>query len=101
LEAVRQFPRPKTPRNIKQFLGLAVYYRRFIPNFSTLAKPLTNLLKNDTHWTSIQEQSFETLKQKLCEDSVLQYPDFLKSFILTTDVSGIGGILSQGEINKD
>ncbi|KAL6427138.1 hypothetical protein ACFW04_008640 [Cataglyphis niger] len=105
LEAVRQFPRPKTPRNIKQFLGLAGYYRRFIPNFSKLAKPLTNLLKNDTRfeWTSAQEDSFEFLKQKLCEEPVLQYPDFSKPFILTTDASGIavGGILSQGEINKD
>jgi len=66
LEAVKQFPRrPKTPKNIKQFLGLAGYYRRFIPNFSKLAKPLTNLLKNDTRfeWTSAQEESFEILKQ--------------------------------------
>jgi len=105
LEVVRQFPRLKTPKNIKQFLGLAGYYRRFIPSFSKLVKPLTNLLKNDTRfeWTSAQEESFEILKQKLCEEPVLQYPDFSKTFILTTDASGIavGGILSQGEINKD
>ena len=105
LDAVRHFPRPKTPKNIKQFLGLAGYYRRFIPSFSKLAKPLTNLLKNDTtfEWTFAQEESFETLKQRLCEEPVLQYPDFSKPFILTTDASGIavGGILSQGEINKD
>ncbi|XP_029675230.1 uncharacterized protein LOC115242829 [Formica exsecta] len=105
LEAVQRFPRPKTPQNIKQFLGLAGYYRRFIPNFSKFAKPLTNLLKNDTRfeWTSVQEESFEILKQKLCEEPILQYPDFSKPFILTTDASGIavGGILSQGEINKD
>ncbi|XP_070152508.1 uncharacterized protein [Polyergus mexicanus] len=50
LEAVQRFPRPKTPKNIKQFLGLAGYYRRFIPNFSKFAKPLTNLLKNDTRF---------------------------------------------------
>jgi len=48
LETVRQFPRLKTPKNIEQFLGLTGYYRRFILNFSTLTKPLTNLLKNDT-----------------------------------------------------
>jgi len=54
-------------------------------------------------WTSAQEESFEILKQKLCEEPVLQYPDFLKPFILTTDASGIAvrGILSQREINKD
>jgi len=50
LETVRQFPRPKTPKNIKQFLRLAGYYRRFIPSFSKLVKPLTNLLKNDTRF---------------------------------------------------
>jgi len=72
LEAVKQFPRPKSPKNIKQFLGLAGYYRRFIPNFSKLAKPLTNLLKNDTRfeWTPTQEESFEVLKEKLCEEPV-------------------------------
>jgi len=105
LEAVRQFPRPKTPKNIKQFLGLAGYYRRFIPSFPKLVKPLTNLLKNDTRfeWTSAQKESFEILKQKLCEELVLQYPDFSKPFILITDAYEIdvGGILSQLEINKD
>lgn len=105
LEAVRHFPRPKTPKNIKQFLGLAGYYRKFIPNFSNLTKPLTKLLKNDSRfdWTDIQEKSFEILKHKLCEEPVLQYPDFTNPFILTTDASGtaVGGILSQGEVNKD
>jgi len=50
LEAVKKFPRLKMSKNIKQFLGLAGYYRKFIPNFSTLAKLLTNLLKNDTRF---------------------------------------------------
>ena len=51
---------------------------------------------------SIQEEPFETLKQRLCEEPILQYPDFSKSFILTTDASGIvEGILSQGEISKN
>jgi len=50
-----------------------------------------------------QEDSFQALKEKLCEESILQYPDFSKPFILTTDASGIAirGILSQGEMNKD
>jgi len=71
LEAVRQFPRPKTSKNIKQFLGLAEYYKRFIPSF---LKPLTNLLKKFIKkrfdWTSAQKESFKILKQKLCEDSI-------------------------------
>jgi len=102
---VRQFPRSKTPKNIKQFLGLVGYYRKFISNFSKLAKLLITLLKNEEYVLneSAQEESFETLKEKLCEKPVLQYPNFSKSFILITDGSGIaiGGILSQGEINKD
>ena len=64
------------------------------------------MLKNDTkfEWTTDQEDSFQALKEKLCEEPVLQYlPDFSKPFILNTDASGIaiGSILSQGEINKD
>ena len=86
-------------------MGIAGYYRRFISSFSKLAKSVTNLLKNDTtfEWISAQEESFETLKQKLCEELVLQYSNFLKPFILTIDASEIAveGILSQGEINKD
>jgi len=70
-----------------------------------LAKSLTNILKNDTcfEWTLAQEESFEVLKEKLCEELVLQYSDLSKPFILTTDASGtvIGSILSQGETNKD
>jgi hypothetical protein len=72
LEAVKLFPQSK---NIKQFLGMTRYYRRFIQNFSKLTKPLTNLQtinKNDTRfeWASAQEESFQTLKQLLCEEPV-------------------------------
>jgi len=72
-------------------LGLVGYYKRFILNFSKIVKPLTNSLKNDTRfeWTSAQEESIEILKQKLCKEPILQYPDFSKSFILTIDASGI------------
>jgi len=64
LEAVRQFPQPKIPKNIKQFLGFTGYYRRFIPNFSKLAKSLTSLLKNDTRfeWTPVHDESFAKTK---------------------------------------
>ena len=52
LDAARKFPMPRTPKNIREFLGLAGYYRRFIHNFSGIAKPLSNLLKKDAeyHW---------------------------------------------------
>jgi len=105
VRAVKEFPRPRHAKNIKQFLSLAGYYRRFIPNFSKLAHPLTELLKKDKefNWNPEQEQSFITLRDSLCTQPILQYPDFTKAFVLTTDASGyaIGGILSQGVVGKD
>ena len=105
LDAVWKFPIPKTDKNVKQFLGLAGYYRRFIQGFSKIAKPLTELLKNNVkfHWSKEQQKSFDTLRMLLCCEPLLQYPDFSKTFVLTTDASGyaIGGILSQGPIGRD
>lgn len=105
VEAVRCFPRPKCRKNVKQFLGLAGYYRRFIPNLASSAKPLTSLLKKNVPftWTEAAERAFETLKNVLCTQPLLQYPDFSKPFIITTDASdlAVGAILSQGEIGKD
>lgn len=99
VEAVRKFPRPRSYKNIQQFLGLAGYYRRFIGNFSTIAKPLTFLLKKGEkfRWTEAQEEAFNKLKDTLCSQPLLQYPDFTKDFIVSTDAShyGIGGVLSQ------
>jgi hypothetical protein len=78
IEAVRNFPEPKTTQELKGFLGLAGYYRRFIPNFSKVAKPLTELLKKDTRyvWNDKTDQAFVTLKKLLASEPVLQYPDF-------------------------
>jgi len=105
IEAVSKFPRPKNTKNIKQFLGLAGYYRRFIPNFSKIAKPLTTLLKKDEpfEWKQPQEDAFTSLRDSLCTEPLLQHPDFTQPFVLTTDASGhaVGGILSQGPIGKD
>jgi len=84
---------------------LAGYYRRFIKGFSKIAKPLTNLLKKeiDFNWGDKEQECFNILKNTLCEEPVLQYPDFTKPFLLTTDASGtaIGAILSQGQVGKD
>ncbi|XP_051156206.1 uncharacterized protein LOC127278513 [Leptopilina boulardi] len=105
VDAVQNFPRPKTQKNIKQFLGLAGYYRRFIPNFAKIAKPMTNLLRKNVKfdWNSEVEVAFAQLKRILCTQPILQYPDFSKPFIVTTDASdfAIGAVLSQGEIGKD
>ncbi|KMQ92398.1 enzymatic polyprotein endonuclease reverse [Lasius niger] len=105
IHAMKNFPIPKNPKNIKQFLGLTGYYRRFIKNFSKIAKPLTDLLKKDKPfiWTPLQENAFATLRNELCEEPILQYPNFNEPFILTTDACGyaIGGVLSQGLVGKD
>ena len=105
VKAIKEFPTPKNTTDVKSFLGLAGYYRKFIPQFSKMAKPLNDLLKKDNAWQWEQEQieSFHLLQTALTQEPVLQYPDFTKPFILTTDASGfaIGAILSQGKIGQD
>ena len=99
VEAVRRFPQPRNAKNIKQFLGLAGYYRRFIPDFSSIAKPLSYLLKKNVlfKWTESQNEAFNKLKNILCTYPLLQYPDFGQPFIVSSDASnyGLGGVLSQ------
>ena len=99
IKAVKDFPKPKTVRKLRGFLGLCSYYRRFVPNFARIAAPLYKLLKKDTKfaWDTQEESSFQKLKEILCNAPVLAHPDFTKEFILTTDASieGIGYVLSQ------
>lgn len=103
INALENFPRSSNQKTIKQFLGLAGYYRRFVSQFSKIAKPLTDLLKKNKPflWTESQEHAFLTLRRALCDKPILQYPDFNKPFILTTDASTLGGVLSQGPIGRD
>lgn len=81
------------------------YYRRFIPNCSRIASPLYKLLKRDTKfdWAEVQENTFQHLKSKLISRPILQYPDFTKEFILTTNASncGMGAVLSRGPLGRD
>jgi hypothetical protein len=104
-EAVRNFPEPKTVKLLKGFLWLSSYYRRFIHNYSNVAKPLYELLKKDAvyDWKEPQQNAFQTPKELLVTAPILEYPDFTRPFIITTDASGeaAGCILSQGEICKD
>jgi hypothetical protein len=97
--AVREFPIPNTVRAVRQFVGLASYYRRFIPNFADKAKPLHQLLEKEQkfHWTVECQQSFEILKEALISAPILIFPDFTKPFTIITDASstGIGAILCQ------
>lgn len=102
---IKEIRVPKNPKDIKSFLGLVGYYRKFIPNFSLLAKPLTTLLKKNQkfEWSKKCQSSFEELKNILTTEPLLQYPDFAREFLLTTDASNeaIGSILSQGPLGKD
>ena len=99
VEAVKNFRQPKTVTHVRAFTALAGYYRRFIKDFSKIAKPLNDLTKKNQkfHWGEKQETSFQTLKRKLCEDPILRFPDFTKQFTLTTDASdyAVGAVLSQ------
>jgi hypothetical protein len=105
VEAIETFPKPNTVKQLKSYLGLIGYYRRFIPQFSKIAAPLHKLLKKDAKfaWGEDQEIAFRTLKQKLMSGPILRYPNFSEDFILTCDASneGAGAILSQGEVGKD
>ena len=103
--AIQEYPTPQNVKQLRSFLGLMSYYRRFVQNFSHIAASLHKLLKKDAvyEWTVVHEQAFQTLKGKLITPPVLKYPDFNQPFILTTDASGegLGAVLSQGGITRD
>ena len=89
VDAVQKLSPPKTVTQLRSFLGLAGYYRRFIQSFSEKAKPLHKLLEKEQpyKWKDNQQEAFDTLKQKLITAPILAYPDFSKTFILATDAS--------------
>jgi len=99
IDTIRDWPAPTNVSEIRSFLGLANYYRKFVPNFSAIASPLTALLHKDTpyQWESDQQKAFDELKTRLITTSVLLFPDSAKPFTLTTDASdfAIGAVLSQ------
>ncbi|KAL4127046.1 hypothetical protein QTP88_011244 [Uroleucon formosanum] len=105
IKSVKTFPIPTTVKEIKSFLGLTGYYRNFVPDYGKIAKPITNLLRKGIEfiWTSECQEAFEKLKIILCNEPLLQYPDFEKPFIITCDASNyaVGCVLSQGVIPAD
>ena len=99
LTAIKEMLAPRSPKEIKQFLGLVGYYRKFILRFSDIAKPLTQLTRHNTlfQWCSKCEFAFQTLKDALCTKPILKFPDPQKPYVLVTDASKYAwaGVLAQ------
>lgn len=92
IDSVKNWKTPETPTEVRQFLGLAGYYRRFIENFSKIAQPLTQLTQKDRPyvWEDKQEESFQTLKDRLCNAPILSLPEGSEDFVVYCDASGQG-----------
>lgn len=102
VSAMLNYPRPKTVTEIKRFIGMCSWYRRFISHFSSLVSPLNDLLKGrkknqSISWTSQAEEAFINIKQALVSAPILRSPDFSKTFTIQCDASdtGLGGVLTQ------
>ena len=101
IEAVQSFAIPTIKKQVRAFLGLTGYYRKFIKDYARVSVPLTTLIKkaasNKVIWNAECDESFSTLKMLLCSTPVLRSPDFEKQFVLQTDASdcGIGAVLTQ------
>nr|GEY39753.1 putative reverse transcriptase domain-containing protein [Tanacetum cinerariifolium] len=101
IKSVKDWASPKSPTEIRQFLGLVGYYRRFIEGFSKIAKPMTKLTQKKVkfEWGDKQEAAFQLLKQKLCSAPILALPEGSEDFIVYFDAlnKGLGAVLMQRE----
>lgn len=99
---IENYPIPKSVKDVRRLLGLAGWYRRFIPDFATITAPITNMLKKGQpkiEWSNEARDSLEKIKKCLTSSPVLANPNYELPFIIQTDASdvGMGGILVQGE----
>ena len=105
INVIQNWPIPKSEKELKGFLGVMGYYRKFIKDFARIAKPLTNCLRKGEaiEHTKTFIDAFQKCKSILTSSQILIYPDFEKPFILTTDASNfaIGAVLSQGPVGQD
>ncbi|GJS73849.1 putative reverse transcriptase domain-containing protein [Tanacetum coccineum] len=101
IESIKDWASPKTPTEIRQFLGLAGYYRRFIEGFSKIAKSMTKLTQKGIKfdWGEKEENAFQLIKQKLCSAPILALPEGSEDFVVYYDAShkGLGAVLMQRE----
>ena len=99
LDSICNMPKPRSLKEIKQFLGLTSYYRKFIPQFYDMARPLTKLLAHDCEfvWNNQCDILFQLLKDTLCSAPILKHPDTTKLYTLYTDASKYrwAGVLTQ------
>jgi hypothetical protein len=98
IEAMQDWPHPKTLKILRGFLGLTSYYHKFVKNYGKIATPLIDLLKNNSFtWNPAYDHAFQTLKMVMCTTPVPTLPDFKKTFVLECDASGkgIGAVLMQ------
>ena len=104
LESIRKMPAPRTAKEVKQFLGLIGYYRKFVPRFADISRPLTKLTRHNVvfEWTEQCSKAFNHLRELLMEYPILRYPDPKQGYILYTDASGIGwsGVLTQEHLDE-
>ncbi|GFW17647.1 retrovirus-related Pol polyprotein from transposon 17.6 [Trichonephila clavipes] len=108
VQVIKDFPIPTNKTQVRAFLGLSGYYKRYIPEFSVIAAPLTDLLtgqnrKSTVDWNSSCQNAFEELKTRLSKNPVLYSPDFTKPFIIQCDASNLGKgvVLSQVYENEE
>ena len=105
IKAVQNFPVPQTQTDVKPFLGLCSYYRRYIKNFAIIARPLHKATetKSSFTWTEETQEAFETLKKHLSSTQILSFPDVKEPFILYSDASltAMGVVLAQVEDGKE
>jgi hypothetical protein len=103
LRGVKEWTTPRTVKDVRSFLGFAGFYRRFVPRFSTLARPLHDLTKKDKgwEWSSACEYAFQEIKARMLKEPVLMIPDPTKPFKLACDASkwASGGVLLQADGN--
>ena len=99
LAAIWEIPPPKTATEVRSFLGLAGYYRRYVKGFAAIAGPLHALTRKDAvfHWSAECQAAFDQLKHLLTTSPITAFPDFSQAFRLYTDAStaGLGAILAQ------
>ena len=100
IRAILEWPSPKNITELRGFIGICTYYRKFVKGFSKLTSPLTDLTKKDAFkWDEEAEKAFQKMKEVMSSCPILALPDFTKPFVVQCDASGggIGAVLKQGQ----